>query len=60
MDIFNDETQNYPFCRLQLKVETFGHSTEWTNQSMKRKTLSDFGDQAYKQLNVPLLPEFYK
>ena len=20
-----DDTQNYPFCRLQLKVETFGH-----------------------------------
>ena len=24
----NDDTQNYPFCRLQLVVETFGHSTK--------------------------------
>ena len=33
----NDYTQNYFFCRLQLVVETFGHSTyEPTNQnSMK-------------------------
>ena len=23
----NDDTQNYPFCRLQLVVESFGHST---------------------------------
>ena len=24
---------DYPFCRLQLLVETFGHSTKWTNQN---------------------------
>ena len=24
--ILHDDTQNYPFCRLQLVVETFGHS----------------------------------
>ena len=32
----NDDTQNYPFCRLQLVVKTFGHSTydnEPTNQN---------------------------
>ena len=23
----NDDTQSYPLCRLQLVVETFGHST---------------------------------
>ena len=23
----SDDTQNCPFCRLQLVVETFGHST---------------------------------
>ena len=23
----NNDAQNYPFCRLQLVVETFGHST---------------------------------
>ena len=28
----NDDTQNYPVCRLQLVVETFGHST---NQNVK-------------------------
>ena len=30
--ISNDETQNYPFCRLKLVVETFEHLTKWTNQ----------------------------
>ena len=31
----NDNTQNYPFCRLKLAVEseTFKHSTKLTNQS---------------------------
>ena len=33
MYIHNDDTQNYPFCGLQLMVEMFGCSTEWTNQS---------------------------
>ena len=28
-----DDTQNYPFCKLQLVVETFGHSTKWANQT---------------------------
>ena len=28
MYISNDDTQNYPFFRLQLVVETFGHSTK--------------------------------
>ena len=28
----NDDTQNNPFCRLQLVIEMFGHSTLWTNQ----------------------------
>ena len=32
MYIANDDTQNCPFCRLQLVVETFGNSTKWTNQ----------------------------
>ena len=27
MYILNDKTQNYPFCRLKLVVETFGNST---------------------------------
>ena len=25
MYIYNDDTQNYPFCRFQLVVETFEH-----------------------------------
>ena len=31
--IFNNDTKNYPFRRLKLVIETFGHSTYWTNQS---------------------------
>ena len=27
----NNDTQNYPFCRLQLVVETFGQLNEPTN-----------------------------
>ena len=27
MYILNDDTQNCSFCRLQLLVDTFGHST---------------------------------
>ena len=33
MNIPNDDTQYYPFCRLKLVVETFEHSTYLTNQS---------------------------
>ena len=33
MYIPNDDTNNYHFCRLRLVVETFGHSTSWTNKS---------------------------
>ena len=29
MYILYDDTQNYPFCRLQLVIKTFGHSTKW-------------------------------
>ena len=52
MYIFNDDTQNYPFCILQLVVETFGLN-EQTYQNLKKfpKLLSqpirecfDFGD----------------
>ncbi len=30
----NNDTQNYPFCRLQLEVEKFGYATKWTNQTI--------------------------
>ena len=34
MYIPNDDTQNYPLCRLQLVIETFGRPTyEPTNQN---------------------------
>ena len=33
MYITDDDTQNYPLCRLQLVVEMFAHSTWWINQS---------------------------
>ena len=34
----NECTQNDFFCRLKLVVETFGHSTYWTNQSKFNKS----------------------
>ena len=33
MYILYDDAQNFPFCGLQLVVETFGYSTWWINQS---------------------------
>ena len=33
IDLPNDDIQNNPFFRLQLVLETIGHSTLWTNQS---------------------------
>ena len=55
MYITNGDTQNYPFCRLKLVVETFEYSTLWNNQSKftedpkvvkptNKKTLKNFGD----------------
>ena len=32
-NIPNDDIKNYPFFKLQLVVEMFGHSTKLTNQS---------------------------
>ena len=32
MNIFNDDTQNYPFCRLQLVAKMFRHPPYLTNQ----------------------------
>ena len=39
MHIPNDDTQNYPVCRLQLVVETFEHSTYWTNQPINQNSM---------------------
>ena len=35
MYIPNEDTQKYYFCRLQLVVKTIGHSTKWTQNSIK-------------------------
>ena len=49
----NDDTKKFPFCRLQLVVETIGHSTKLTNQSssitvlrflLSQRLRKDFGD----------------
>ena len=37
MYIQNDDTQNYPFCRLQFIVEPFERSNLWTRQSKFNK-----------------------
>ena len=34
----NDDIQNYTFCRLQIVIKMFGHSTEWTNKSNSIKS----------------------
>ena len=36
--MYNNNTQNYPFCRLQLVVETFEHLTKLTNQPQFNKS----------------------
>ena len=63
MYIPNDDTQNYPLCRIQLVGETFKHSTQWNNQSKFPKVVKPMNKKTlYKTLgtnehpNVPLLP----
>ena len=59
--IHNYDTQNYPFCTLQLMVETLGHSDlikykkvpkgfESTNKKMYLKTLGT------SVINIPMSP----
>jgi len=67
MYIPNANTQNWPFFKLQLVIETFGHSTNKpTNQNSikvpqivmptNKKTLfCEFGDYYNKQPIVPSL-----
>ena len=64
MFIPNDYTQNYPLCRLQFVVETFGYTTAWTNQSKFNevpKFLKLISKRYYKTLvtiviNSPISP----
>ena len=70
MHIPNDNIDLYPFYRLQLVIETFGHSTDKpTNQNSikvpqivmptNKKTLfCEFGDYYNKQPIVPSLPTY--
>ena len=37
MNIPNDDTQYYHFCKLKLVVKTFEHSTSWTNNQYVMK-----------------------
>ena len=60
MHIPNVDTQNCPFCKLNLVVETFGHSTKGTNQStfnkssqIKKTLLFEFGTSV---INSPMSP----
>ena len=55
----NDDTQIYPFSRLELVVETYGHSTHSkvpknVKPTNKIMSLWNFGDWCNKQHNVPL------
>ena len=42
MCIPNNGTQNHPFCRLKLVVETFRNCTKWTNQPRLNKSTVGF------------------
>ena len=60
MHIPNDDTENYPFCRLQLLVETSGYSTKWNNQSKSNKSpqscqANEWGKSYCKTLGTSLI-----
>ena len=48
----NYDTQNFPFCRLQLVVEKFGHLTEWTNKTKFNKSPQRIGKRYYETLGT--------
>ena len=66
MYIPNDDTQNYPFSRLELVVHKFEHSTKWTKQLKFKKNSSKILSEwirkhYYKTLetsviNIPMSP----
>ena len=55
----NNGVQHWPFCKIQLVVEMFGHSTYWTNQSKFNKSLKDvrkrIGKHYYKTLGTGVI-----
>ena len=52
MYIHNDDTQNYPFCRLQLGIETFGHQSKLTNQSKFNESSKKMIKRCFKTLGL--------
>ena len=50
----NDNTQNYPFCRLLLEVETFKHSTQW--KLIKVSKVVEPTNKKTSAINSPLSP----
>ena len=72
MYIPNNDTQNHIFYRLKLVVETFEHSSSWTNHlkytkvpkvvklTNKKMILKEFGEKCNKQSIVPSHSLFFK
>ena len=62
MFIHNDDTQSFPFCRLQLVVEIFKHSTSKLTlvpKIVKQSNKENFRDQCNQQLKVPSLSGYF-
>ena len=67
MYILNDDSQNYPFCRLQLVFEMFDHKIKKKKKSKLNKSPQKFkatkerfcyktlGTSIYKHFSVPFL-----
>ena len=57
MYIPDNDTQTYFFCKLQLVVKTFEHSTWWTNQLKLNKSCYD---NERKNVIIPYDRSFYR
>ena len=57
MNILNNDTQNYPFSRLRLVVETFGQSRNQSKLRKVPKVVRPTNKNCYyKQINSPISP----
>ena len=57
MYIQNDDTQNYPICRIQLVVKTFGNSNIEVVKPTNKKTIhKTLGTNVIKSLMTPPPP----
>ena len=56
-----DDTQNYPFCRLQLAADTHNSRKvpEVNNLTNKKTLIYNFGDYFNKQPNFPFHSAIY-